>query len=233
MFDSRTALGEPGGTRAARHEATKERILDAAWRIARRDGLGAISLRELAADVGMRAPSLYTYFPSKSHIYDAMYRQGLEQYAEAQLRVPDSSDPEEMVRRRARIFVKLGCEDPARYQLIFQRPIPGFVPSDVSFQIGVRTWSVISADLERAGLRTEQAVAMWRSVTNGMIGMQIANDPSGTSWVDHVDHAVDMVLAYHRRETTRERGDKDEQRHRGRKRTNRDGKRNPVRSGRS
>src|SRR5690242_1974743 len=112
MFDSRTALDEPGATRAARHEATKERILDAAWRIARRDGLGAISLRELAADVGMRAPSLYTYFPSKSHIYDAMYRQGLEQYAEAQLRVPHSSDPEEVVRDRARTFVTLGCEDP-------------------------------------------------------------------------------------------------------------------------
>ena len=233
MFDSQTALGEAGDTRAARHQATKERILEAAWRIARRDGLGAISLRELAADVGMRAPSLYTYFPSKSHIYDAMYRQGLEQYAEAQLSLPDSPDPEEMVRRRARNFVKLGCEDPARYQLIFQRPIPGFVPSDESFQIGVRTWAVISADLERAGLHTEQAVAMWRSVTNGIIGMQIANDPGGTSWVRHVDHAVDMVLAYHMQGTTKERGDTHEQRGRGRKRTYRDGQRNPVRSGRS
>jgi AcrR family transcriptional regulator len=206
MFDTRTALAEPGGTRVARHEATKERILEAAWRIARRDGLGAISLREIAAAVGMRAPSLYTYFPSKNHIYDAMYRQGLEQYAAAQLSLPESADPVEMVRSRGRNFVQLGCEDPARYQLIFQRPIPGFVPSDESFQIGVRTWSVISADLERAGLRTEEAVAMWRSVTNGLIGMQIANDPGGTSWVRHVDHALDMVLAYHSQAKTRKGG---------------------------
>ena len=51
-------------------------ILEAAWSLARSEGLISFSLRDLAAKVGMQAPSLYQYFPSKDAIYDAMFRQG-------------------------------------------------------------------------------------------------------------------------------------------------------------
>ena len=68
-------------TRAARRESTRERILRAAWDLARRDGLAAITLREVARQVGMRAPSLYTYFGSKNAMYDAMYAQAARDLA--------------------------------------------------------------------------------------------------------------------------------------------------------
>ena len=64
-----------------RRDATRARILDAAWDLARRDGLAAITLREVARQVGMRAPSLYTYFPSKNAMYDAMYTEAARQLA--------------------------------------------------------------------------------------------------------------------------------------------------------
>ena len=59
--------------RAERREATRREILDAAWEIARRDGLSAVTLREVAASIGMRSPSLYSHFDSKNAIYDAMF----------------------------------------------------------------------------------------------------------------------------------------------------------------
>src|SRR5205814_846853 len=62
--------------RAERREATKAEILDAAWELVRAEGLAALSLRDLAAKVGMQAPSLYSYFDSKHAIYDAMFLQG-------------------------------------------------------------------------------------------------------------------------------------------------------------
>ena len=62
--------------RARRKEAKREEILAAAWTLAHRDGLGAISLRDLAAMVGLRQPSLYAYFDSKHALYDAMFEQG-------------------------------------------------------------------------------------------------------------------------------------------------------------
>jgi AcrR family transcriptional regulator len=61
--------------RAGRHEATRREILDAAWEIARQEGLSAITLREVAGRIGMRSPSLYSHFDSKNAIYDAMFAQ--------------------------------------------------------------------------------------------------------------------------------------------------------------
>ena len=59
--------------RAERFEATRREILDVAWELVRADGLGALSMRDLGARVGLRAQSLYVYFPSKHAIYDAMF----------------------------------------------------------------------------------------------------------------------------------------------------------------
>ena len=64
--------------RDIRRETTRRAIVAAAWEHAERAGVAGISLRELAADVGMRAPSLYTYFPSKDAIYDAMFAEGYQ-----------------------------------------------------------------------------------------------------------------------------------------------------------
>src|SRR3712207_8871758 len=59
--------------RAERAEATRREILDAAWALVREEGLAALTMRDLGARVGMKAQSLYGYFPSKHAIYDAMF----------------------------------------------------------------------------------------------------------------------------------------------------------------
>jgi AcrR family transcriptional regulator len=58
-----------------RRTATRAEILDAAWGIAREKGLADLTLREVGSRIGMRAPSLYSYFDSKNAIYDAMFGQ--------------------------------------------------------------------------------------------------------------------------------------------------------------
>ena len=56
-----------------RRETARRKILDAAWAVAREQGLGALTLREVADRVGIKAPSLYSHFASKHAIYDAMF----------------------------------------------------------------------------------------------------------------------------------------------------------------
>ena len=111
-------LVEERDTRTVRREATRARILDAAWRIARRDGLAALSLRDIAREVGMRAPSLYNYFPSKNAIYDAMYADGLRELVAAVWEPSvKTSDPAAVVRHRMKLFVREAVHDPAeRFQ---------------------------------------------------------------------------------------------------------------------
>ncbi len=42
--------------RARVREATRSEILEAAWKLARERGVAALTLRDLAKEVGMRAP---------------------------------------------------------------------------------------------------------------------------------------------------------------------------------
>ena len=62
--------------RGERFAATRREILDAAWSLAGSEGLVGFGMRELGSRVGMRAQSLYVYFPSKYALYDAMFAEG-------------------------------------------------------------------------------------------------------------------------------------------------------------
>src|SRR3954447_16860494 len=112
--------------RAERREATKTEILDAAWELVRAEGLAGLSLRDVARKIGMRAPSLYSYFDSKHAIYDAMFAQGCRQYLEGEEAVVTTGEPLADLKAGMRFFVEFCTEDPARYQLLFQRTIPNF-----------------------------------------------------------------------------------------------------------
>ncbi len=126
------ALGEPKMDRRAKlREATRREILDAAWQVAREHGLGAVTLREIAVRVGMGPPSLYSHFPSKMAIYDAMYQQGWEDYRAVATRMerglPEAPRP--ALRAVAATFFDFALAEPARAQLMNQRLIPGFEPT--------------------------------------------------------------------------------------------------------
>ena len=187
--------------RSERREATKAEILDAAWAIVRADGLAALSLRDLARKVGMQAPSLYQYFNSKNAIYDAMFAQGNRVLVERVAQMPETSDPETDLHRVARIFVEFAVEDPARYQLLFQRTIPGFEPSPESYGLAVALLQRGAERLAQAGVRHPQALDLFTAVVAGLAAQQVANEPGGNRWVALVDDAVDMYFTYMRRQS--------------------------------
>lgn len=174
----------------------KAEILDAAWAIVRAEGLAALSLRDLARKVGMQAPSLYQYFESKHAIYDAMFAQGNQALVERMSRLEGSEDPVEELHLRARAFVEFSVEDPARYQLLFQRTIPGFEPSPESYGLAVKLLERTQVLLLAAGIRGRRAVDLWTGVIGGLSAQQVANDPGSRRWVRLVDDAVDMFFTY-------------------------------------
>jgi len=60
--------------RAARRNGklSRERIADAAMALVDREGLDALSFRNLGAELGCEAMSIYHHFPSKAHLMDAL-----------------------------------------------------------------------------------------------------------------------------------------------------------------
>jgi AcrR family transcriptional regulator len=181
--------------RAERREATKTEILDAAWEMVRAEGLAALSLRDLARRVGMQAPSLYSYFASKHAIYDAMFAQGYTAFVERGL-PPLTGDDLHDLQAGMRSFVEFCTEDPVRYQLMFQRTIPGFEPSPESYAISVEALQVVRDRLAEAGLTDPRDLDLFTAIGAGITAQQISNDPGGDRWTRLVDEAIEMFFEH-------------------------------------
>jgi AcrR family transcriptional regulator len=180
--------------RAERREATRAEILEAAWELAREQGLAGLSLRDIAARIGMRAPSLYWYFESKHAIYDAMFAEGNGELLRRMTAEEWPVEPRARMRRLATVFVEFSAEDSARAQLLFQRTIPDFEPSAESYALAVEALDGARKILADAGVTAPADVDLWTALTGGLAFQQLANDPGGDRWLRLVDDAVDMFV---------------------------------------
>jgi AcrR family transcriptional regulator len=183
--------------RAERNAATRAEILDAAWIQVRAGGLASLAMRELGASVGMRAQSLYVYFPSKNAIYDTMFRSSNLELLRRVDDLPRTSDPVEHLRAHARMFLGFCVEDPVRYQLLFQRTILGFEPSPESYAPAVEALARTRAALHACGITDGRALDAWTAVTGGLAAQQNSNEPGGDRWLRLADDVIDMYLAHY------------------------------------
>jgi len=191
-------LGKPvRDRRAERHEATRIEILDAAWAQVRASGLAALSLRDLARSVGMQPPSLYSYFGSKNAIYDAMYAQGAQQFVDEQrASMPTPDDPLEALKALVHFFVEFCAADFARYQLLFQRTIPGFEPSPESFKISQDNLAEVGELLARCGVSDPEMLDLFTALGTGLADQQLSNDPGGDRWIRLIDETIEMFYEH-------------------------------------
>lgn len=193
--------------RAERRESTTSEIVAAAWELAATQGLAGLSLRELAQKIGMRPPSLYWYFDSKNAIYDAMFLQGNRQLLARMAEVDWPSDAKSILGVCARVFVEFCVEDAPRFQLLFQRTIPGFEPSPEAYAVAVEVVEQMRARLAAAGLTDPAAFDMMTALVSGIAAQQIANEPGGDRWVRLIDEMIDLyadhfISKHANRETT-------------------------------
>jgi AcrR family transcriptional regulator len=132
---TRTHLLSPQERRLRNRQEVIEAILTAAREIMRRDGVAALNLNEVARLVGMQTPSLYKYFSSKFALYDALFRMGVRLFRESEERIWGSSQP---IWERIQVWFEsrllLAQEQPDLYHLVFENPVPGFVPSEESLE---------------------------------------------------------------------------------------------------
>lgn len=180
-----------------RRQASADEIVAEAWELSRANGLGNFSMRELGDRVGMRAQSLYSYFESKTEIFDAMFRQGNEQLLgtmrDALDAIEGTDDPVASGLTIVDTFVRFCTSDPTRWQLLFQRTIPGFVPSEASYAVAQEAYDLSVGPLRALGLDGPQ-LDLFTAVTAGLVAQQIANDPGGDRWVRLTRRATTMLL---------------------------------------
>jgi AcrR family transcriptional regulator len=182
--------------REARRQNARAGLLAVAWEMVREGGLGALSLRMLARRAGITTPTVYAYFESKNAILDAMFGEAAESFAQLTAQPLGDGPPKEQLVTQAQRFATFCTSDVARYQLLFQRVIPGFSPSPESYAPAVRALDSVRHVLERVGLRDPRHLDLWTALIAGLVDQQISNDPGGDRWIRLIDDVVTMFLAH-------------------------------------
>ncbi len=199
MSDSKTSndkqqLVAPPDRRALRRQAKRDRIIREAWSLARRDGLVGISLRDLADSVDLRQPSLYAYFESKLDLYDSMFEDGQRQLLDRCLAREPIADAREELVAIVEELVRFSSEDTVRHQLLFQRTIPGFEPSDAAMEPAQQFLELMTERLDAAGVDGPGEVDFFSAIVSGLAHQQVANDPGGDRWVVLARRVVEAML---------------------------------------
>jgi AcrR family transcriptional regulator len=194
--------GKPGSSnRDRRRAATKAEIVEAAWQLARTNGLTGVSMRDLGGVVGMSAQSIYSYFATKDDIYDAMFAEGnlaglaeltptLERF---DIAGDDAAALVEAMHAAANGFFEFCTTDSTRYELMFQRTLRGFQPSASSYALAQEFLDLFSSRLQSIGV-DQAGIDLWLAVMSGITNQQIANDDGTQRWGGLVDGAADMLI---------------------------------------
>jgi hypothetical protein len=86
------------------------------------------------------------------------------------------------------------CEDPARHQLLFQRPIPGFTPSPESYALAEEALGRVVTLMLAAGVTEQGDIDCIVAMVGGLMDAQLSNDPGGDRWARHLDRLVDLLI---------------------------------------
>ncbi|MDT4893002.1 MAG: hypothetical protein QOE97_2037 [Pseudonocardiales bacterium] len=180
--------------RAERREATRREIVDAAWDIAGDDGLENVTLRAVAERVGMRSPSLYTHFESKNAIYDAMFGQAWSDYLAT---IEDLDGELPAAPRKALLFMLMTFVDFAtanlpRFQLMNQRVVADFTPTEASYAPSVRVMDLFRERMRTIGIPRAEDVDLCAALVGGLVDAQFANDPGGNRYLKQLPRVLDM-----------------------------------------
>ena len=159
-------------------------ILETARHIMREKGVAALSMHELARRMEMRAPSLYNYFSGLMDIYDALFRLGFTMWGEQiEVTTQNAQTWQDEIRLAMEAYMAFAMQNPELYQLCFERPVPGFVPSEDSLKL---SFSVLQSGYARvAGLKdqintdlpAEQAADLVIAIMHGLTALHMANEP--------------------------------------------------------
>jgi AcrR family transcriptional regulator len=183
---NRVAVLSPEERRRRNRDEMRTAILDASRAIMRQEGAGALNLNEVARRVGLRTPSLYAYFSSKAALYDALFLHGIELYAGRFRKAMAEPLPLwERLGVALETYMTFAQECPELYQLVFERPVPGFTPSEESMKFSLSFLAEATALVEEAfraeGMRLpvplSQATDLIIAVQHGLTALHIANEP--------------------------------------------------------
>ena len=194
-----------------RRRRNRDEIIEDIIRIARgmmlADGVAALSFNAIARQLGIKPPSLYTYFDSKNAIYDELFQRGWALFIEQseQVMAQECGLREKLVLTFAG-YMRFAQENPDYYQIMFARPVPDFVPSEESLTISFSALDEFTEYLQELlereqvdpGMAYPQARDILIALMHGLTEQHLANNPElpvgEGRYGGLIEQAVDTIL---------------------------------------
>jgi AcrR family transcriptional regulator len=112
------------------YDELRTRLLDVASELLAVSGPESLTVRRIAAEAGCATPVIYTMFGSKEGLAEALYLEGFERFRRRLAAVPPRPDPLDYLTALSPAYREAALAEPGYYSLMFERAIPGFVPSE-------------------------------------------------------------------------------------------------------
>lgn len=154
------------------------------------EGVGGLTVAEIARRLGVQAPSIYKYFPSLLSIYDELFLRGQTDHLQA-LQAAAATAPPGMaaIQALAAAAARWAVGNMALAQLLFWRPVPRFTPSAKAFEPSREMFQLFLDALGDAvgngelgtGASTSTGVDLVSTLVAGVMSQYMANEP-GTPW---------------------------------------------------
>lgn len=138
-------------------------------RLIEHEGVEAVSMRRLAAELGAGTMSLYNHVPNKAVLVDLAAERLM---AEAQPYEVDSDDWRDHIRAHARAVRAMARRHPRAFVMLATRRLSG--------EAGFRTIEAALLNFDRAGFRGRIAVGMMRAMVSYLLGTlmrEVATSP--------------------------------------------------------
>ncbi|WP_333619575.1 TetR/AcrR family transcriptional regulator [Dietzia sp.] len=116
---------------------TRTRLLDAAATLVAANPGGDFSLRAVCDAAGVKLPTMYHFFGSKSGLVDAVIERGFDMYLTVKSANESSGDPIGDIRAGWDAHVEFGIENPGFYTLMYGQVRPGEIPAAQSRPTGI------------------------------------------------------------------------------------------------
>jgi AcrR family transcriptional regulator len=171
-------------------------LLEGAERLLESQGVGALTVRQMAAEAGVAPMGVYNRFGGKAGVLDALTARGFDQLA-ATLDAIEETEPLEALAEAARRYRRFAKARPSLYGLMFDRAIPGWQPSPKAVSRAAESFGRLVGYVTRAmaaraiapGDATEIAQRLW-SASHGVVSLELR----GLGFVADVDTHHELLV---------------------------------------
>jgi AcrR family transcriptional regulator len=192
--------------RARKGEGDKLRteILDAAERLLGEKGSpDYVSMRAIAAAVGVSAPAIYMHFDDKDELFFECCSRRFHELAEVIAKATEShDDPVAKIRAIGRAYIDFGLTRPEHYEVLMLGPIPDKAVDEPEEAPGARVL-VLVAEIVAGGMKSgvfrgdleplATAVALWASVHGATIVL-LAKRRQPVKLFDDEEQVIEQLL---------------------------------------